>query len=78
MKTALNIHVRIREKWGRMAKAVVDGFHSLLGGRTRVRAMSLEDATPVSLAVNPLLTIQLSEEQEERVQELEEHGPPAR
>lgn len=60
-----------------MAK-IVERVQGLFGDRKGIRAISLDQATPTRLTSDPPVTVQLSEEQSERVRELEEHGPAAR
>jgi len=78
MSPALPIHIHSRKKKrGRMAK-IVERVQGLFGDRKGIRAISLDQATPTRLTSDPPVTVQLSEEQSERVRELEEHGPAAR
>jgi hypothetical protein len=76
--TAFPIHIHTREKWGRMAKTIVGRLQDLTGERKQVRALPLHEVEPMTLVSDPPVTVQLSEEQTERVRELEEHGPAAR
>jgi hypothetical protein len=61
-----------------MAKIKERVQRHLLGERENVYAMPMHEVTPTKLANDPLLTVQLSEQQTARVAEIEATGPSTR